>query len=139
MEVSCTQIQAPAHFSKSFSYHPNSTQFKYSKFSLPNSKVKFPKGSPSKTPFNQSNKKYEPFFDSPFSVSSEELEPLDRSIELESQKRFEPLETDLNSLFQCKEEPGSAKLPSATRSCPRSCEILDHLKSIGSYCGIILI
>ena len=57
LEVSCTQIQAPTRSSKSFSHHPNSTQFKYSEFSLPNSEVKFLKGSPSKTPLNQSNKK----------------------------------------------------------------------------------
>ena len=90
LEVSCTRIQAPACTSKSFSHHPNSTQFKYFEFSLPNSKVEFVKGASSKTPLNQSNKKGEPFFDSPFSVSSEELVHLDRSTELESQKRFKP-------------------------------------------------
>ncbi|TYK05589.1 uncharacterized protein E5676_scaffold98G00370 [Cucumis melo var. makuwa] len=132
-------FQTPARSSKSFSHHPHSTQFKYFEFSLPNSKVKFLKGSPSKTPLNQSNKKGEPFFDPPFSVSSEELEHLDRSTELESQKHFEPLETDLNALFQCEEEPGSAKFLFATRFCPRSCEIPNHLKSIVADCGIILI
>ena len=88
LEVSCTEIQASTHSSKSFSHHPHSTQFKYSEFSLPNSKVKFMKGSPSKTTLNQSNKKGEPFFDSPFCISSEELEHLDRSTKLESHKHF---------------------------------------------------
>ena len=78
LEVSCTQIQAPARSSRSFSHHPHFIQFKYSEFSLPNSKVKFLKGSPRKTPHNQSNKKGEHFFNSPLSVCSEELEHLDR-------------------------------------------------------------
>ena len=66
---------------------------------MPNSKVKFLRGSPSKTPLNQSNKKGERLFDSPFSISSEELEHLDRSTDLESKEHFEPLEIDFNVLF----------------------------------------
>ena len=34
LEVSCTQIQAPTHPSKSVSHHSHSTQFKYSNFSV---------------------------------------------------------------------------------------------------------
>ena len=85
LKVSCTQIQALARSSKSITHHPHTTQFKYSELSLPNSKVKFLKGSPNKTPLNRSNKKGEPFVDCPFSVSSEKLEHLDRSTELDEE------------------------------------------------------
>ncbi|KAA0061438.1 hypothetical protein E5676_scaffold518G00110 [Cucumis melo var. makuwa] len=50
LEVNCTQIQAPARSFKLFSHHPHSTQFKYSEFSLPNSKVKFLEGFSKKNP-----------------------------------------------------------------------------------------
>ena len=89
LEVSCTQIQAPIRSSKSFSHNPNSTQFKYYKFPLPNSKVKFLKGSPSKTPLSINPTRRVSLFSTLLSgTSSEELEHLDRSTKLESQKRL---------------------------------------------------
>ena len=91
---------------------------------MPNSKVKVFKGSSSKTPLIHSSKKGFSSFESFFSVSRVEVEQLGRSTELERQKNFNPLETDLHTLFH---------------SCPQSCEIPDHLKSIEAACGLILI
>lgn len=70
LEVSCTQLHAPAHSTKSGSNCSHPTQFKYADFSLPNSNVKFLRGSPSKTLLLPSRKKGKASFNSSFSVSS---------------------------------------------------------------------
>ena len=68
LEVSCSQIQAPACSSKSVSHHPHPhpTQFKDFDLSMPNSKVKFFRGSPSK-PFHSLQQEGESSFDDPLS------------------------------------------------------------------------
>lgn len=137
LEVSCTQILALTRPTNSVDHDSHPMQFKYSEFYLPNSKEIFFRRSPTKTPFNPSRKKGESSFNSPFSVSSEELEFSAKSSELERQKHFEPLETDLNALF-LKDNLKSENFPSASRSCPQSCEIPDHPKSIVADCGFIL-
>lgn len=71
---------------------------------MPNSKVKFLRGSPSKIPLIPFRNKDESSFESPFNVSSEEVEHFDKITDFGRRKHFESLETDLNVLFQCEED-----------------------------------
>ncbi|TYK21239.1 DNA-directed RNA polymerase III subunit 1 [Cucumis melo var. makuwa] len=71
LEVSCTQLHAPAHSTKSGSNCSHPTQFKYADFSLPNSNVKFLRGSPSKTLLLPSRKKGKASFNSSFSCEED--------------------------------------------------------------------
>lgn len=82
-EISCTHLLAQARPTKQGSHSSHPTQFKYAEFSFPDSKVKFLRGSLSKTPLHSSREKGEPSFDFPFSVSSAELEQFDKLAELE--------------------------------------------------------
>ena len=62
LEVSCTQLQALARSGKSDSNCSHPMQFKYAEFSLLNSKVKFLRGSPSKTPLEKGEVLFRLFF-----------------------------------------------------------------------------
>lgn len=90
----------PIGQSQSFQFQ----HFEYSSFSLPNSKVKFIRGTPSHTPVIPYKKKCETSFDSPFSMSSEEYEHFEKTDKNEEQLQMKPLETILNALFYIDEE-----------------------------------
>lgn len=69
------------------SIHPH---FNYFVFSLPNSKVKFFRGSPSQTPISISKEKCVSDFGSPFSVSSKEANYLTNLAEKEASRQTTP-------------------------------------------------
>ena len=133
LEENCAQVQVLSQGTKSDSQKSHSPQLKYSVFSLPNSKVKFLRGTRWHTLVIPSKKKWETNFDSPFSVSSEKYEPFEKTEVMEEKLQMEPLETDLNTIFHINEKmKDELKVDKKCSVCPSSIQptkILDLLKT----------
>ena len=99
LENNCSKIQAPSQANRSDSQSSFVQRFEYSSFSMPNSKVKFLRGTPIYMPLVPSKKKCVTTFDSLFSVSTEEYEHFEKTNGNEGQLQMDPLETDLIGLF----------------------------------------
>ncbi|TYJ97217.1 putative RNA polymerase II transcription factor B subunit 1-1 isoform X1 [Cucumis melo var. makuwa] len=84
---------------------------------VPNSNVKFFRGSPIQTQFSSSKKNSVSDFDSPCSVSNEEAEHMPKSAEKDDQSIKDPLESDLNTLLQTEEDLITEKHASLFPSC----------------------
>ena len=139
LENNCSKIQTPSQANRSDSQSSRLQHFEYYSFSMPNSKVKFLRGTPTHTPVMLSKKKSETIFNSPFSVSSEEYEHFEKTDGNEGQLQMEPLES--KCLFQIDEElEDESKVDEKCPVFPPSVQpigIPDHLKYLVADCSLV--